>query len=1130
MSLRLILGRAGSGKSEEMLEEIRKELEERPMGPPLIYLVPEQAKFQAERALLDSRLPGMIRAQVYSFRRLAQRLFTELGGSTRKPMSRLGVKLVLYRYLLEHRHELVAFRQAVEQPGFGDQLEEIFLEFRRYGVSPEELKASISLLDLEEKGSESLKGKLHDFSLIYKDAVAHLEGKYLDSEETLRLLAQMIPKAPSLRKAEVWVDGFIRFTPREMSVLGALITTVRRVTISLPVDEGGLFRIPALTRDRLQQLAEKSGVPVEVIRWEEKKENGRGALSYLEAHYEELGAPPFPFEPGEISLSEAVNRRAEVEGVARRIREFVRTGKARWREIGVLVGDMAAYGDLIRTLFQDDEIPFFLDERRPMLHHPLVELVRSALEVIREGWPSEALFRMVKTDLFPGWVTKKTGRENGRRALDRLENLILEFGITGPRWKKECWGISTPPERIKEGERLRQWMVRPLMELEQELTQATHVRQRLEAIYRFLIQLKVPEKLEVWMEEEREEGKVEEAREHEQVWQAFLNLLDQMEEGLGEEELSEDLFFNLFEKGLAEQNFALIPPAMDQVLVGTLSRTRSYSPKILFLVGVNDGLIPKVFREEGLLLDQERKSLSAKGVPLSPLAEERLQEEELYLYLALANPRDHLALSYSLADEEGRALQPSSLISRLIHLFPKLRPQLYTSGSLISHPRRTLSHLTVRLREWKKGYPLHPTWLKVYNWFRTRPNWEESLERALGSLFYRNQETDIGRETARRLYGNPLKGSISRLEKYYACPFSHFAAYGLALQERKRFRLELADIGTLYHEALRLLASRIMESGRQWGDLSQDELLQLADGAVEAVSLSLQHEILTSTNRYRYLKGRLHRVVKRTASVLGEQARRSRFETKEIELLFGEGGKLPPLRITLPNGFDLVLEGRIDRVDLAEEGENLYLRILDYKSSFHDLDLGEVYFGLSLQMVAYLDALLDLSRDWLGKEAIPAGILYFHVHHPLLLLPMGAEQARIDKEMTKRFKMRGLLLADQQVIQLMDTRLIQGTSEILPVGRKKDGSFYNSSRVAGKEQFAALRAHVRSLIRQAALEMTEGKVAISPYQYKKKRACTYCLYQSVCQFDNRLEENQPRLLRVKEEKIWQNLLEGGPSQ
>lgn len=1138
MSLRIIMGRAASGKSEMVLREIRQEMERDPMGPPLIYLVPDQMSFQAERALLKEDLPGMIRAQVYSFRRFAQRLFTEVGGDTKEPVTPLGVKLLLYQSLYRHQEELKHFRQGVDKPGFGDRLHDLFLEFRRYGVSPEGVER-LSASFLQKEAGRLLGEKLSDFSLLYDEVLSRLEGKYIDSEETLRLLAQKILAYPPLREAKVWVDGFVRFTPQEMGVLVSLMTTAQQVSVALPAGDGDLFQIPVLMAERLGGLAKKAKVPVTVERKEGYVRSGDPALRHLADHYEEHGAPPLPALPQGISLAEAVNRRAEVEWAARTIREWVRTGRARWREIQVLTGDMATYSPHIQTIFADDEIPFFLDERRPMLHHPLVELIRSAFEVIADGWPSEALFRMVKTDLFPAGGSGTGDAERVRNRYDRLENLILEYGITGTRWKEPFWGFTAPDERIKREEPLRVRIAGPLTDLEKRIKGSRRVKDVMIALEDFLSGLKVPERLEAWMEEALAAGSPEEARSHEQVWQAYLALVDQMVEVLGEEEMAPSLLFTLFEKGLLEQNFALIPPAMDQVIVGTLSRTRLFPPKLLILLGVNDGLIPGIPGDQGLILDGERQRIAEEGVLLAPPLEERMLEEELMLYLAVTRPTEHLALSYALADEEGRSLSPSSFIFRLRRLFPALQPVLCTvspegrrgeESAFISHPRRTLSHLVARLREWRKGYPLHPIWLYVYHWFLRTPAWEGSLASLVRSLDYRNQERGMRKATAKRLYGNPIRGSISRLERFYACPFSHFAGYGLQLRERKRYRLELADIGTLFHEALRLISSELQGKGTGWGNLSDADLSELVGRSVEAVSQSVQHQIFLSSNRYRYLRRRLERVVRSSAHTLNKHGAQSLFQTEAVELTFGGEEKgLPAIQIPLGKGMMMELTGRIDRVDLASLGGGTYVRILDYKSSAHAIDLSEVYYGLSLQMLTYLGTLLHLAPEWLGKEVIPAGILYFYVHQPLLTLPMGTEEERVAAERLKRYKMAGLILADTEVVRAMDTGLVNGYSKMIPVGLTQKGTFYSNSKVVSQAELERLLAHVNHLIRQAGEAILAGEASISPFQFKKRTACTFCPYRPVCQFDWQLEENRPRLLRVVKEKDWlASVGEGAP--
>lgn len=546
---------------------------------------------------------------------------------------------------------------------------------------------------------------------------------------------------------------------------------------------------------------------------------------------------------------------------------------------------------------------------------------------------------------------------------------------------------------------------------------------------------------------------------------------------------------------------------------------------------------------------------------LAPGSSRKLLDERFLIYNALTAASSKLWISYAAADDEGKALLPSEVIRQLQVMFPQQLEEQFISGfpqsgneeavhlSFIGHPEQTLRMLLLQLRQWRQGVEIPALWWDVYNRIAGEPDrpadlpldnegatdrqasfqLKLKLEQMLGSLFYRNEGIKLKRETSLRLYGgSTLRGSVSRMERFVACSFSHFASYGLRLKERQLYKLQAPDIGQLFHAALSEMAKELQKQGRSWGSMTAEECRTEAGKTVDRLSPLLQGEILMSSKRYGYISRKLKNIVGRASVILGEHARRGSFEPVGLELDFGPGKELPPLRITLPNGCVLEVVGRIDRVDMAEGEQGILLRVIDYKSSQKDLKLHEVYYGLSLQMLTYLDVLLTYSEQWLGRTALPAGALYFHVHDPLLTSANGMNREQAEQELMKRFKMKGLLTADREVVSLMDTTLDKGYSSIVPVALKSDGSFYSSASVATPEQWGDLLSSVRSTISDIGTRITEGDVAIQPYRIQQETACTFCSFRPVCQFDEAVEGNGYNMLsKPGKDVIWDLLSRKG---
>ena len=1167
MSLHFVIGRSGSGKSTAICEEITRRLEENPHGKPIILIVPEQASFQADNMLVTSGgVKGSLRAQVLSFRRLAYRVMQETGGSARIAISEEGKRMLLHKIIQRRKEELKLFGASGDQLGFVGKLSDLYTEMKRYCIDASCVEEHLEYMASSAGSPPMLRRKLQDVLMLYRDFEHEISPLYMDEEDTLVTLAEGIKQSEYIRSADIWIDGFHGFTPQEYVVLRELIQHASSVTAALTLDkpyangalphELDLFHPTAVTYIKLQGIADELGLetahtllrPETLPRFKE-----RSVLAHLERGYdrkirwqsqdgEETG------KPEGLSLYAAANRRAEVEGAIREMLRLAREKGARYREMAVFARNLGDYEHLIGPLFREYGVPYFLDQKRSELHHPLVEFIRSALDVANRRWRYEDVFRCVKTDLLLP-LEGTLSRED----MDALENHVLASGIQGSRWTDgRPWkGIPSLSLEENDGERRqdkgldhiergRAAITGPLHAFDKRLKKGATAREKCTAVYRLLEDADVAGKLELMSRAALDHGKPEEAREHRQIWGAVLDLLDQIVEMMGNEKLSAEMFIGVLDTGLTELKMALVPPSLDQVLVGSMDHTRTGGIKYAFLLGVNDGVIPAQFQDDGILTEQERVTLESSGMELAPNISRRLLDERFLIYTALTSASSQLWISYPASDHEGKSLLPSEVIRHLKNMFQLKEQVLYAQphgeqspeeqGRFVAGSGKSLAFLVGRLRDWRNGGELPPFWWEVYNWFARNPDWKDQLGGMLSSLSYRNETRSLQEETSRRLYGGKLRTSVSRMERFVACPFSHFASHGLKLRERQLYRLQAPDIGQLFHSALSDMAARFKEQHRSWGDLSADECLREAEVTVDRLVPLLQGEILLSSKRYGYISRKLKSIVGRASVILGEQSRRGSFEPVGLELDFGPDKPIPPLAFELPNGVSMEVVGRIDRVDMARGENGMLLRVIDYKSSQKDLRLHEVYYGLSLQMLTYLDVLLTFAEDWLGETALPAGTLYFHVHDPVLQSPNGMNPEQAAEELLKRFKMKGLLLADREAVSLMDSLLEKGHSAILPVAVKADGSFYSSAAVATPDQWETLLSAVRENIVRIGSRISDGEVAIEPYRIQQETACAHCSYRPVCQFDEAMEGSHYQLLgKPGKDQVWDLLgqMKGG---
>lgn len=1224
MPLTLILGAAGSGKTEACYQGIREALAAPHGRRPLILLVPEQATHQTERAVLE-RIGPSWRLQVLSFMRLAFRAFQEAGGAARPPITELGRKMVLRSILQRRREELAYFGPLADRPGLLDHLSRTLRECRAYEMSPQDLLEAADAIG-QGRPRLALPTKLRDLARIMTDLEAHLEGRYTDPDQTLTRLASRLPGTRLARGARVWVDGFSGFTPQEYGVLGALLEMAEHVHVTLclqPDHRGvgsGLFQPTAETREKLISLALKAGHSVHEAAPETHASRARGGgrpagspglgdlsmpgdlFSPTDLHgaTDVPGHPegvPWRFRqaPGiahlereffaarpailsdpvpDVTLIRASDPRAEIAAIAREILRLCREERYRYREMAVVVRDLESYHPLISAVFAEHGIPAFVDRRRSVAYHSLVELVRSAVETIAFDWPYEALFRFLKTDLAPV----------SRRDVDRLENLVLEFGLRGhARWTGPDW---PGPEFMRQ---IRDRAVGPLARFHARTRGRRTVRHLCMALYSLLEDMGVPRKLERWAADAEEAGDLETASEHLQVHDAVLDLLDQLVEALGDSFATAEELLPILESGLAGLQLGLVPPSLDQVVVGSVERSRHPDLRAVFVCGAVDGAFPRPGEEDLVIDDAERMALASRGYDLGPTSRDRLLSEPFAMYLALTRASERLFVSYPQGDSEARGQTPSVLWTRVRELLPRCRlleaggeqagglEEVATVGQLAGWVASALRNRAIALsggagrdagtiagngagRDAEAmalsgggpknagaiagnetlPRPMAPGTIAVargpdadlaalHSWLVADPARREVAGHALAALSHRNQAEPLPPDLARALYGTELHLSASRLEAMASCPFRQYAQYALALSDRPVYRVEPVEIGQFLHRALERFVRELRDQGVDLAALAPTERAARIGAAVVAALRDREGTALLSTGQSRHLVRKLERALESAAGALAEHARRGRFRPVGVEVAFGPEGPLPGITLEVAGGRRLSLRGQIDRVDAALGDDAVhFLLVIDYKRGSRDLSLEAVAHGLDLQMPLYLAVatrhgaiLVGLQPDATGIPE-PAGMLYFPVQPAFVTLDAPPTPEEIDARTQKAHKTRGLLHHGAAEAGFFDTP--DGYSPIVPLRMRKDGSLVESqSRVAPADRLKDLLSH--ALERAAALgeAILDGRIDIAPFRLRDRSACERCSFRPVCRFDPQAGEVWRDLAPLDWDAAWKRI-------
>ncbi|HUW83298.1 MAG TPA: PD-(D/E)XK nuclease family protein [Phycisphaerae bacterium] len=1143
MSVRFVLGRSGSGKTWRCLEAVRAALRTDPReGPLLVLLVPEQASLQVERALLsEGDVAGFTRCEVLSFRRLAYRLLSQAGGDERQVISPLGRQMMLRYLLSEHADRLRFFGGVRGLAGLPERLGRTVNELMEQEVEPGALERVAAELS---GGSAMLGAKLADMALLYREYLHQLGQERADPTEQLTVARRQLGRCGWLRGARVWVDGFAGFTVQQREFLVALAGCVSEMEIALLMDPGArlidrpdefpvepfdLFARTERTYERLLGCLRREGITVEAPRRLAGRPQPRFARSpSLGLLERSLFGGPAKSGKGDqraddVLLVEAPNRRSEVAAAVRHVVRLTRLGghPLRYREVAIILRDLEPYYELLEAALSAHGVPYFVDRREPVAHHPAVELVGAVLELLAEDFSVRAVGRLLKTGLTP---------LDDERA-DELENYVLAQGVRGrDLWYGEDWSYGRSLEgrgRQEDGGKQRGASLQRINASRRVLLEVlgdwpamagrepdATVREWAAALFALMERMGVAGRLGEWWEQQHEAGRLDRAQEHQQVWRDLVELLDDVVESLGEQRMAVEAFREVVESGLVGMKLALVPPRLDQVLVGSIERSRHPEIKAAVLLGLSDRSFPMVAGEDNVLNDEDREALEGAGVELAVTSRQRLLDERLLGYIAMTRAAQSLWLSWPVADEQGRGLQPSPFLEQVRRAFGELTVQRLQDPAIrpgiedVTRPGNLAGYMATVMRQHRAGQidaeQLEP-WLALYGWARSEEAAGRALRRALGSLRY-GIDASLDERAVALLYGDRrvLRTSVSRLERHSECPFEHFTAYALGLEERQLFELAAVDLGRLYHTILERFADTLIERNVTLAELEEGAISEALGQISRAAVEQLHDELMVSDPAMGFKLRQSERRMGRALRAQRFLGRGSSFRPRGTELVFDDAREaaLPALRVATPKGRTAVVRGRIDRVDVAQVGRNLAAVVLDYKSSRgRRLDLAEVLHGLALQLLSYLLVLQDHGERWVGEPLLPVGVFY----SPVLggMRSVACVEPAHDEEAFQAgpFKPRGVF--DAGFLKQLDSEAGSGRSQRYAAFVKKDGSVghMDTTDVASRPQLERLLDHVRQQIGRLADAILEGEIGVYPVRLGEWVPCRWCPYGAVCRIE-----------------------------
>jgi len=1140
MGLQLILGGSGYGKSKRVYSEVLALAKENPHTNYFV-VVPDQFTMETQKDLCtQSSVGGIMNIDVLSFKRLSYRVLEEVGKNTIPVLDDTGKSLLLQRVAKSEKDFLPTMGGNIKKTGYIHEVKSVISEFMQYGLDPEKIGELIDICG----SNHALQLKIMDLQRMYSAFLAYIDEKYITKEEELVLVKEVIKETKRMQDAVIVFDGFTGFTPVQNQLIQELLKISKDVYVTVLLDEREdpygefseqeLFYLSKKMIFSLKNMTKQVGVEKKKDIW--LKGNLSDGINYPHG-FRYQNKPEFAFleqnlfrykkdvyqnETEAIQLVEAISPQDEIRFVCEQICKIIQEEGIRFRDIAVVTGDLNTYAHFVEEIFAKFNIPFFLDLTRGIVLNPLIEYIKSALEIVNKGYTYETVFHFLRSGMLP----------MEREAIDKLENYVLALGIRGiQKWRNPFYKKSRDfgmhfEEELESINQTRRMFVELMEPFHQK---ANTVDKKIHILYQFLVDSKFEEALWERADIFERQGEQIKADEYRQIYRLVMDLLNQIVTLLGDELISWSDFSEVLLAGFDEIQVATIPQNRDSVVIGDMKRTRLKETKVLFFVGVNDGIIPGVGGNGGILSDIDREFIDNASFELAPTPRKQMFEQRLYLYMNMTKPTEYLFISYAKTDSEGKARKPSYLVYTIQKLYSKInfiytkflprRERIYASADAMDYfIYRLREYANMRTNAEKEENLELEELISMYRYLKEEFKTVD-LDQLVEAAFYEYKENLLGKEIAQALYGKVLENSVSRLEKYASCAYAHFLQYGLQLTEREEYLLEATDTGTVLHGVLEEFSKALEASAYNWFDFPEEFGKEVVGTSLDKFVENYGEDILFDSKRNAYEIIRMKRILERSIFSLQHQVKDGLFKPTDFEVSFAMYQDLDSLHISLSKDEEMHLQGRIDRIDLYENENSVYVKVMDYKSGNSKFDLAALYYGLQLQLVLYMNVALDREKVRnKNKNIIPAGLFYYQVKDPII--KTGGEkktQASIEQEILKELRLEGIANGREDCLNALD-KTKNKESNVFKLTYKKDGALSANSAVMDEETVALMSSFVNQKIKMMGQEILAGKIAVNPYQLSEKSACTFCKYQSICKINSRLSGYLCRELEKRKEE------------
>ena len=1100
--LNFYIGRANTDKTETLYGDILTHMRN---GDPTYLIVSKQATFAAEARLSSMAGGGMLGVSVMSMEFLCDAILSN-ANNTLPYLSELGMSMTVRRIAELREKDLLAFAGVVHKQGFCSDVAEIVSLMKQSGITPDKLQEALEKLPERTL----LKDKLHDIALLYKESSEYLASRFLSLDDRMKAAVQNLSSS-FLAGAHVYFDELPEMTPRFYDFILSLLPVAADVTIGITDDPNGedenIFGPVRRAREELSTKAKNAKAKVfyeyfngfpKLVSDPDSPENSlfdsqrhNRAIKHLERNFFRYPYRILPEGTDHVQLIEASTIQTETDAVCDKLIGYVKNGM-RFRDIAIAVSNPDAYRIVLKRSLELREIPYFLDEKKPALSYPAAELVLNALAAVTENFSPSELIQLAKSG-YTG-VTQEESED--------FENYIIQYGIRSGR-------VIQPfkfGEQPASAESARTKLVPPLLKLREGLHGRT-VNEKLTALYTYLTDIRLPEQLEKKASELIESGHPREAAEHAELWKLMMDLFDQLYIILGDTPMKRDDFFFLLQEGLSGVTMGAIPDTADRVLIGDTFRTiLPDNIKVLFVIGANDGLLPKSVYDDSIINDGELDLLEKNGLKVWQRSSQASTYEIYRLYQLFSSPSTDLIMSYS-QNFDGSEAAPSCFINRAKEMFGiPVQPADRISRDPVCL-RTGLRVLSGAIRNDVKSGMRTGLTSFLLDYYKKEPAFfpvaSEMEQSALGLI----SPSPLSGKIAEKLYGSTLELSATRLERFNQCPFRHFMQDGLHARVRPEAKEDALKIGNFYHTMLEAFINECKTQRINLKTITEEQTDMIFNDIAPIIISSHTIGNFEENDRVQATLFLMLENSRQSISALVEQCRSGMFEPMGAEIRFGNGCVFPAIPLDFGDGHTGMLSGIIDRVDSVSDGDIEYARVIDYKTNGKDFKYGEILAGISLQLPIYLNAVIGLSKISAGdlkKTLIPGGSYYMRITPEY-----GSSKDPVENT-EEMVRLKGITVSDPFVVDSTDADLKGQSSIVKSLRRNADGTL--KGNLCSSEQMEHLLRKAVQISEETGKSMFSGQIAVSPYE----SSCTFCDFKSVCRYDPRLGTCRKKKIRKVE--------------